>query len=599
MPRKSALETSASALAQPDVGAAPLNVGQIAGAIGDAASAESLEQLKKASQQLKNAENAKILSRAIMAVHNNEFELAQKLALKLLEKDQMLGLAWHILAIAREKVGDYGSSLRAYEAALNLLVDHGSVAGDLGRLAFRLNMPELAVGFFAHFRIAQPNNIEASNNLACALRELNREAEAIEVLKEALAGHPESAALWNTLGTVVCNTGDPAGSIVFFDEALRLTPSYSKAWHNRAFAKSDMGDIQGAIVDIDRALKRPDSAMDEAIMRFARSTMSLSLGRLKEGWKEYESRLSPDLMDAPHFYIPGPPLWVEQDLTGKSLFICTEQGLGDEVMFSSLLPDILDRLGPDGSLAIAVEQRLMPLFERSFPGVEVTVHRTFKHEGRIYRTAPEIKDWKRFDYWAPLGAFLGPLRESLDCFPKAVAYLKPDPDRVNYWKAELEKLGPAPKVGLLWKSLKLNAERARQFSPFEAWRPVLQTPGVTFINLQYGDCEAELALAKEEFGIEIWQPPGIDLKQDLDDVTALCAAVDLIIGFSNATTNLAGATGAPIWLLTAPEVWTKLGSDYYPWYPQARVFSPRIMGEWSPALARIADALAEKVAGGK
>lgn len=598
MSRKSALETSASALAQPDVGAAPLNVGQIAGAIGDAASTESLERLKEATQQIKNIENARLLSRAIAAVHDNDFELAQKLALKLLKKDQLLGLGWHILGIAREKLGDYGSSLRAYDAALKLLVDHGSVAGDLGRLAFRLNMPEFAVGFFAHFRIAQPNNIEASNNLACALRELNRESEAIEVLKEAIARHPESPALWNTLGTVVCNTGDPAGSIVFFDEALRLEPNYSKAWHNRAFAKSDMGDIQGAIIDIDFALKRPDSAMDEAIMRFARSTMSLSLGRLEEGWKEYEGRLSPNLTEAPHFHIPG-TLWSGQDLKGKSLFICAEQGLGDEVMFAGMLPDILERLGPDGSLTLAVERRLIPLFERSFPNVEVTLHRTFQYEGRVYRTASEIEDWERFDYWAPLGAFLAPLRGSLEAFPKTSDYLKPDPARVAHWKAELEKLGPLPKVGLLWKSLKLTAERARQFSPFEAWRPVLQTPGVTFVNLQYGECDAEIAQAKEEFGIEIWQPPGIDLKQDLDDVTALCAAVDLIIGFSNATTNLAAATGAPIWLLTAPGVWTRLGSDNYPWYPQARVFSPRIMGEWDPALAQIADALAEKVAGEK
>jgi tetratricopeptide (TPR) repeat protein len=595
MSRKSALETSASALAQPDVGAAPLHVGQIAGAMGDAASTESLERLKQATQQIKNIENAKALSRAITAVHNNEFELAQKLALKLLKKDQMLGVAWHILGIAREKLGDYGSSLRAYDAALKLLADHGAVAGDLGRLAFRMNMPEFAVGFFAHFRIAQPNNVEAANNLACALRELNREAEAIEVLKEAISAHPESPALWNTLGTVVCNTGDPTGSIVFFDEALRLNQDYSKAWHNRAFAKSDMGDVEGAISDIDRALKRPDSAMDAAIMRFARATMSLSLGRLEEGWKGYEGRLSPDLTEAPNFHIPR-TLWSGQDLKGKSLFICAEQGLGDEVAFANMLPDILDQLGPDGSLTLAVERRLVPLFERSFPNVEVTLHRTFQYEGRVYRAAPDITEWERFDYWAPLGAFLLPLRSSLDAFPKTSGYLKADPERVAHWKAELEKLGALPKIGLLWKSLKLNAERARQFSPFEAWRPVLQTPGVTFVNLQYGDCDEELSHAKKEFGIEIWQPPGIDLKQDLDEVTALGAAVDLIIGFSNATTNLAASTGAPIWLLTSPGAWTQLGSDYYPWYPQARVFSPAVMGDWNPAIAEIAALLREKTA---
>jgi ADP-heptose:LPS heptosyltransferase len=126
---------------------------------------------------------------------------------------------------------------------------------------------------------------------------------------------------------------------------------------------------------------------------------------------------------------------------------------------------------------------------------------------------------------------------------------------------------------------------------------VLKTPGVKFVNLQYGDCEEEIALAKERFGVDIWQPPGIDLKEDLDDLTALCCAVDLIIGFSNATTNLAGAAGAPIWMLTAPAVWTRLGAESYPWYPQARVFSPPELGQWAPAMAEVADALAKTVAG--
>lgn len=598
MSRKSALEASASILAQPDVGAAPVHAGQIGSAIGDSASNESIERLKRATQDIKNAENAKVLSQAVQAVHAADYAKAQKLALKLLKKDEMLGLAWHIVGIAREKLGDYGNSIRAYEAALKLLPDHAAVAGDLGRLAFRMNMPEFAAKFFAHFRLAQPNDLEAANNLACALRELNREDEAIDVLKASIATHPEAPALWNTLGTVLCNRGDAEGSIVFFDEALRLEPKFSKAWHNRAFAKSDMGDIHGAMVDIDHALLSPDSRTDEAIMRFARSTMLLAMGRIAEGWQDYEARFSPELPEAPQFQIPG-TRWSGQDLKGKSLMICTEQGLGDEVMFANMIPEILELLGSEGSLTLAVERRLVPIFKRAFPEIEITPHRTIVYQGRVYRGAPEITEWDRFDYWAALGDFLPSLRGSIGAFPKRTDYLKPDPERVAHWKAELEKLGPAPKVSLLWKSLRLNAERGRQFSPFEAWRAVLETPGVTFVNLQYGDCDEEIAFAKEAFGVDIWQPPGIDLKEDLDDVMALCSAVDLIIGFPNATTNLAGATDAPIWLLTAPAAWTKLGSDRYPWYPQARVFSPPDFSDWEPVMAEIAEALSDRIATGR
>lgn len=596
MSRKRALELSASALAQADLGAAAIHTEVIAGAVGDSASSESLEQLKGAAQQIKNNENAKAVTRAIQAVHLGDYARAEKVALKLLQKDEHFGLAWHILAIAREKQGDFASSLRSYEAALKLLANHASVAGDLGRLAFRMNMPEIAAQFFAHYRLAKPNDIEGANNLACALRELNREAEAIEVLKAAIGANPTAALLWNTLGTVLCNIGDAGGSLVFFDEALRLRPDFGKAYHNRAFAKLDLGQIEGALDDCEAAAKSPNSAEDLAMMRFARATILLGLGRVAEGWEAYDARFSPDMNGAPRFSIPG-VRWFGQDLAGKSLMISTEQGLGDEVMFAGMLPDILERLGPDGSLSLAVERRLIPLFQRSFPNIEVTAHRTVSYEGHTYRAAPEIENWDRFDYWAAIGDFLPTLRGSAQAFPERDRYLAADPERVAHWKAELEKLGPAPKVGLLWKSLSLAAERGRQFSPFEAWRAVLQTPGAVFVNLQYGDCDEEIAFAKEAFGVEIWQPPGIDLKQDLDDVAALCAAVDLIIGFSNATINLAGAVGAPIWMMSAPKAWTKLGTDRYPWYPQARVFSPADFSDWEPVMDEVAQALAAKVAG--
>ncbi len=596
MSRKRALEMSASALAQADVvGAGPINTGQMNTAIGDSASSEALERLKRATQDMKNAENSKLLNRAIQAVHQQEFDKADKLALKLLATDDRLGLAWHVLAIAREKKGDYASSLRAYEAALALLTDHGSVAGDLGRLALRIGMPELAVGFFAHFRLSRPNDLEAANNLASALRELNRESEAIEVLKDAIATHPESPALWNTLGTVVCNTGDAAGSIVFFDEALSMDPLYSKALHNRAFAKSDMGDVEGALADAIEAMKRPSTPHDHAIMEFAYSTLLLALGRLEEGWKAYDARFSRELTDAPMFYVAG-TRWSGQDLNGKRLLLSAEQGLGDEVMLANLLADTKALLGPEGKLTLAVEPRLIPLFQRSYPDIEVTRHRTVSYEGRVWRTFPEITDYSQFDYWAAMGDFLPSLRGAVEAFPDRRAFLTPDAERVAYWKAELENLGPTPKVGMLWKSANLTSERARQFSAFEVWEPVLKTPGVTFVNLQYGDCEAEIAFAKEAFGIEIWQPPGIDLKKDLDDVMALCAAVDLVVGYSNATMNLAGAVGTPSFMLTGAASWTRLGTDYYPWYPSVRCFVTRQYGHWEEAMANMAGALGEFVA---
>ncbi|MGH1558738.1 hypothetical protein ACRAWD_15710 [Caulobacter segnis] len=74
-------------------------------------------------------------------------------------------------------------------------------------------------------------------------------------------------------------------------------------------------------------------------------------------------------------------------------------------MFANMLPDILERLGPDGAMTLRVQRRLVPLFQRSFPEVEVTAHRTVAFEGRIFRTAGEVENWDRFDYWAAIGDF--------------------------------------------------------------------------------------------------------------------------------------------------------------------------------------------------
>jgi len=596
MSRKRALEGSASSLAQADVGAAAIvQRGIAATPIGDSASTAALARLERIANEIKNQDNARVLAQAIVAIKTREYPRAEELALKILQDDERSGLAWHILAIAKEKVGEFATSMQAYEAALQLLADHGPVAGDLGRLAFRMNMPDLAAKFFAHYRIARPDCAEGANNLACALREMNQDADAIEVLRAAILADPNQPMLWNTLGTVLCNIGDGQGSLTFFDEALRLAPDFSKGYHNRAFARLDLGDIEGAFADCEAAMANPESEEDLAMMRFARATILLALGRVAEGWEAYEARFSPALTDSPRFMIDA-KRWSGEDLKGKSLMLSAEQGLGDEVMFANLLPDVLEALGPDGFLSIAVEYRLVSLFQRSFPGIEVTAHRTVAQEGRVFRTAPNIEDWSRFDFWAPIGALLPLFRPTVESFPKRDQYLTADPERVAHWKTQLAAAGPGPKVGLLWKSLKLNAERARQFSPFHLWQPVLEMPGVTFVNLQYGDCEEEIALARETFGVEIWQPQDIDLKKDLDDVAALSSAVDLVIGFSNATINLAGACGAPIWLLTGAASWTRLGTDAYPWYPSTRCFVTERYGDWEPIMDTVAGALREWVA---
>ena len=588
MSLRSSAKSSASAAAMGQPAAA--DDGAIA---GDAASPTALARLDNAIGELRALKVEPLLRRALASLRAEDPKAASEWALKALRQDERSGLAWYVLAVAREKVGDFVSSLSAYESALALLSDPTEAANDLGRLAYRMDMKPVAEQLFRRYLGARPGSFEAANNLACVVRDLGRHGEAIEILRPAINAQPDQPMLWNTLGTILSDQGDVAGALPFYDEALRLDPSFAKARHNRGNARVALGDLDGALEDCEAALARARGEDERLMMRLARSTIHIARGQIGEGWDDYEARLEPQFAGVTHFLIDRPRWTPETPLAGRRLLLMGEQGLGDEVLFANLIPDVLEALGPDGRLVLAVEPRLVTLFQRSFPTAEVGEHVTRTVNGHTVRAAPFLDQLPAVDAWAPIASLLRRFRRSADAFPDRERFLIPDPSRVNHWRVALARESAGLKVGVLWKSMKIDGGRSRYFSPFQLWAPVLRTPGVTFVNVQYGDCDAELAFAARTFGVDFWRPPGIDLKDDLDDVAALTSALDLTVGFANATSNIAAACGAPSWFISTPGAWTRLGTTRMPWYPQARVFLPPAFGHWEETMAEVAAALAE------
>ncbi len=576
---------------------APVVIPRLAdGEMGDAASTAALERLNLAVGELKSRSVVPFLRRAIDSIAAEDSQAAAEAALQALKIDERSGLAWHLLAIAREKAGDFRSSIQCYESALALTPDPAEIAGDLGRLAFRLNMKPIAAQLFAHYCAANPSCAMGASNLACALRDLHDYSGAIRVLQEAIAVNPDCSSLWNTLGTVLSEQGDLGSALTFFDEALRCEPAFAKARYNRANTLLSRGDAETALAECDLAMAGAETPSDLAMMKLARSSMLFCLGRIGEGWDSYQVRLDKDFAGVTNFMVDRPRWNPDSDLTGQRLLVVGEQGLGDEVSFATVIPEVLEALGPEGHLLLALEPRLIPLYERSFPGATIGGHSTLLVDGHTIRGVPFIQDQNVLDLWAPLADLPRRFRRTIEDYPTRRGYLTADPVRVEHWRGVLAEL-PGPKVGILWKSLKLDGARLRQFSPFERWRPVLETQGVSFVNMQYGECETELAQARETLGLDIWTPPGIDLKNDLDDVGALSRALDLTIGPANATTNIAAACGADVWLISAPAAWPRFGTEGYPWYGQARVFTPPEVSAWDAVMAEVAGALAEWVAG--
>ncbi|HEY2709839.1 MAG TPA: tetratricopeptide repeat protein [Caulobacteraceae bacterium] len=586
MPAKSTAKTSASAAAMgfaaPET---PPPAGQDAGGA-------SLAKLDGALAELKALAIVPMLRRAIDALHQEDAATGSEWALKALGQDPESGMAWYTLAVAREKAGDYDSSLKAYQSALALLPDHSDVANDLGRLAFRMGMKDLAEQLFRRYLAAHPAGWATWANLATAVRDQGRASEAIDILKFAIKQCPSDAQLWNALGTILAEQGDLDTAIVFYDEALRLEPNYPHARYNRGNAFLEKHDFDTALADCDEAISLAKAPDDKLMMQLSRSTIKIGQGRIGEGWDDYEARLAPLFAGSTVFMIDRPQWSLDTSLEGKRLLVVGEQGLGDEVLFANVLPDLVEALGPRGKLGLAVEPRLVSLFQRSFPMAEVAPHVTFLQHGRNHRAIPALGDMSQFDLWIPMASPLRRYRRRLEDFPARRQFLTADAARIADWRNVLASAPAGRKVGILWKSMKVESARARFYSPFELWTPILTTPGITFVNMQYGDCAAEIEWARTQLGVEIWTPPGIDLKNDLDDIGALASALDLTMGFANATSNIAAACGADVWIVSVPGAWTLLGTDRMPWYPQARIFNPPGFNRWDETMAEVAAALA-------
>jgi hypothetical protein len=244
---------------------------------------------------------------------------------------------------------------------------------------------------------------------------------------------------------------------------------------------------------------------------------------------------------------------------------------------------------------IAVDPRLVEIFQRSYPEAEVgtyddrTMHKASGKEVRLINWAMQ---GGRPDYHSPMGSVLRFLRTDIEQFPHD-AFLKADPQRVEHYRKQLEAIGPGPYVGICWRSMKMDVKRKKYYSALDIWGPILKTPGVTFVNVQYGDCADELKHASDLHGVKINVIEDLDLKNDIDGAAALSAALDLVISAPTAAAATSGAVGTETWFLTAGRTWPQLGTDEFPWYAKSAVISPDKFGDWEALMPKAAAKLAD------
>lgn len=555
-----------------------------------------------------------LMSQVIEAFNNKDHHRVVSLCRETLRDDPGHAQANHVCGRALIELGRGAEAEPLLRAALEAEPDLAEAHADLSRVLRQSGDP---AGAEQHGRRAvelAPAEPRYRLVLADVFDEAGRHAESLEQVSLAQEYAPEQIDVLQRLILKLDHVGQYDAALRIAERAMRELGPRFETHHFLGYARFSTGDHEGAVAACREAIrlngKSPGimvtlgSALlalgraDEAMAAYRRALkvlptypdalfhqgmLNLMRGRYRDGWAGFEYR----------FKIPrgtkrrAEPRWNGTSLRGRTLHVLREQGLGDDIMYSSCYPQLI---ADAKHCVIECEPRLEKLFRRSFPQAEFVpiVDNAIKSE---------VLERKDVDARIFSASVPGYLRNSLRDFPEHQGYLFADPARAAYWRGQLARLGPGLKVGLSWRGGTVYTHRNRRTLLLETLQPLLAIPGVHWVNLQYGERAGEIAAFSAAHGIAItdW-PEAID--GDYDETAALVDGLDLVVSVCTSVIHLTGALGreARVMVPFAPEWRYGLEGDRMPWYPGVHLHRQVDPQDWSSVIAEVAAALKARLA---
>jgi Flp pilus assembly protein TadD len=490
------------------------------------------------------------------------------------------------LALALRAVGLLEDSERVLATLLDAQPDYATGWHNLGLALDALDRHDEAIAAARRATVLAPSEPGHLLLLGKLLRRQGRLLSAAASLRRAHELVPEEPTINTVLGNTLFYLGEVDASIACFRRAAAIVPDVAAMHTNLATMLSAAGRYDEALAAHARALElAPDDP--DVVVRHAATL--LNLGRLEEGWRAYDGRLGTQ-PKARRW--TGTPQWDGSSLAGRTLLVYREQGIGDELMFASCYPDLI---AAADRVVIECDERVETLVARSFPDAVV-----FGQSSAGDR--PDVDDAPQpvhptADVAVPSGSVAQHLRASIDAFPRRERFLVADPATAAEFATRLAACGPPPYVGVSWRSMIRTAERRLEYTRLDEWGPILRTRGVTFVLLQYDQCEREVADAEARFGVRIHRWRDVDLMNDFDRVAALMTNLDLVLAPRNAVTMLAGALGAPAVALGNVGDWSECGTGQLPWFTSVECLNRSVTDDWGPVLGETAERVRALAAG--
>lgn len=357
----------------------------------------------------------------------------------------------------------------------------------------------------------------------------------------------------NNMATLYINEGNPEMSLKHLNIALTADPNHSQAHWNRSLARLEMGNYA-------------------------------------EGFDEYHWGKRAAVRLDRNYDKVAIPEW--QGEKGKTVIVYGEQGIGDEVMFASVLPEMIRDCK---QVVFDCHKKLHHLFCNSFPMIDI--YPTREDENLTWAIKPDGTPRYPFDAKIAMGDLPRLYRRSLEDFP-GKRYLTPTPASNLKWAAKLNEhfMDGKPIIGINWIGGHKKTRVEVRSLTLEQLLPILQQDA-HFVSLQYTPCEDEIFEFEQKHGIKIHHWPDCSYNEHYDETGGMVANLDLVITCCSSIVHLSGAIGTPCWVLTPSRpAWRyRLDLDYMPWYGQTVTLFRQKPGTvaWEPVVEDVSVNLKE------
>ena len=465
-------------------------------------------------------------------------------------------------------LGDYASALIYYENALSINPKCPKVFNSIGNVYAAEGKLSDSLNFFKKAIILKPDFFGAHNNIANILKELGEYQEALKHYDRAIALDATFSDSFYNKANLLVKLNKHSEALEYYQTALKLNNMFLDCYLNMGNCLRDQGNLVQAIEAYKAALKIDPS--------FSDASLNLGLVKLKmtcwsEGWRLNENRFL--VKESPADYLVSKrPVWKKEHV--KSLFVWGEQGIGDEIMFSSCLRELHEYTN---NVIVSCDERLIPLYKRSF------------HNSISFIRKDHFLSENLYDCQVSLGTAFGYLRQDLSQFKRGrCSFIKADPNKVAFLKDLLQNAASGRRIiGISWRSSSAKDQYSRSLSLEQL---VNCFPEDTLlVNLQYGDHAREIENVKKVCGRDIFIIKQIDNFNDLDGLAALIQACDEVVSVDNSTVHFAGAMGVKCSVLlpashTSDWRWGVHGTKRSYMYQNITLYWQKNHGDWSKCL---------------